>query len=160
MLTNLLLTITTSTERRLTMELKQISTLISNFANTSAVVDSFREIELHSWGFDCGDVGLVITLNPETLTLTLQSDLGVAPPLDRLSVYTTLLGITGQSRHLRGIRMTLDSLDGSVIQECDISVKHLDLVAFKDLAEFFVNKAQLGKQLVQRSPEVAAPQQT
>ena len=133
------------------MEIEQVTKLVGEFTEMADFVEAFDELEEGYWGVRCGRVDVAIAFNSEAETLTLQAILGRPAEVDRLPVYMALLGITGQARRGRGIRMALDGPGGDVIQECSIALENLDERKLEDITSFFCAKATRGMKLMQSS---------
>lgn len=133
------------------MELEHVSQLISDLAASSDIVDTDGEIAEDVWGLECGEVDVAVTYHSEPQTVTLETVLGRPGDHNRVSTYATLLGITARSRELRGLRMSLESAGGDVIQECDVPVANLD----GEYLRFFTEKARQGAELLRGTPSSA-----
>ena len=125
------------------MNIDNIRMLMRQFTDAAPFVDAYCELEDGEWGCECGEIRATINFDSEEQRLTLRSALGNPSSSSRLSVYTALLAISGQTRRFGGIRMALDKASGEVIQECDVLLESLDTNKLVRAAEDFCEKARI-----------------
>ena len=134
---------------------EQVAAFISEFAESSSLVDTFAEIQDGVWGFECGVVDVALSLNARKDMLILESVVDVAADTDRSQLYRALLSAT-VSQSIPRIRMSLDAPGGDVVQELDVPLADLDNAGLHDAVHhFFVQATTAAERCGQPSAAVA-----
>lgn len=121
------------------MQSEQVATLVAEFAQSSDLVDTFAEIQNDVWGFECGVLDVVLSMNAHQDMLTLETVVEVSVT-DRVQLYRKLLSAT-VSQPFQSIRMALDGTGGNVVQELDTPLATLNETTLNEAVFQFLAQA-------------------
>ena len=131
--------------------LQQFQLMMEEIGPTCDPINAVVQLEDDMWGVACFDdrVRILVELDDEAEQLTLHAEHGTPREENRLKTYETMLTYNRIARDSGGIYMALEGPDGAVTQECDLSIRELDLMKLREVLENFMAKAVAWQGLVQ-----------